>query len=271
MREGYLKLELLATPPRSTTVTHTINMSAVDNPEEKTPTSAEPAASAEIPRRSVFFRFFRAIRKSLEDDGLIGRVTKHYLYSTLCDLLMLFLVLSNFLNSAEPYIAKYTASSWNRFMLDSFNVPLKPGLLAQVLASDIVSNLQLGFILWFILDLGIWMVYRVLEKFTLEEHEVAERQYKKEKEQLGEVEVEEDEARPSLLAPIVNSRGFSWLQKAVFGYAMLSVLGEGYNLAQEIAQEVADYAPPATPQELALINPWRDLLPSQEGVLRDRK
>ncbi|KAF2488860.1 hypothetical protein BU16DRAFT_472726 [Lophium mytilinum] len=43
----------------------------------------------------------------------------------------------------------------------------------------------------------------------------------------------------------------------------------GREIIEQVAQEVADYAPEATTEELSRINPWRDLLPSQDGVLRE--
>ncbi|KAF2812930.1 uncharacterized protein BDZ99DRAFT_381631 [Mytilinidion resinicola] len=47
------------------------------------------------------------------------------------------------------------------------------------------------------------------------------------------------------------------------------MLQGGYDIALEVAKETADYAPEATMEDLSRINPWRDLLPSQDGVLRE--
>jgi hypothetical protein len=247
-------------------------MSAVDHPVEKASPVPEAGAIAEAPRRSLFFRFFRETRKSLESDGLVGRVTEHFLYTTLADLRMVILLLCQLLWSIEPYIAKYMASPLDRMMLKSFNVPLPDGDLAQILSSDVVVELRLYLVLWFLLEfVVIRLVYGVLEKFTLEEYEVAEREYKEAQRQLGNVEEDNDGQKASLLAPLVNTSIFGWLTNAIFGFAVLTMLQDGYGVAQKVAQEAADYAPLATPEELSGINPWRDLLPSQEGVLRERK
>lgn len=245
-------------------------MSAIDGPAKTAP-STEPAALAEPPRRSLFFRFFRTIRKSLENDGLLGRIENHFLYTTLADVRMVFLILCEILRAIEPYIAKYTASRWDRFMLEAMQVPLEPSVLARILSSDIVVETQFYLVLWMLVDPVLWLVHTVLEKFTLEDYEVAEREYEKTRSQLEGVDADDDGQRPSLLAPLVNSRFFSWLTKATVGYVVLMMLRDGYEVAQQVAQETADYAPEATREELARINPWRDLLPSQDGVLRERK
>ena len=225
------------------------------------------------PRKSIFIvRWLRGIRRSLEDDGFIGRVISSAFYTTLTNLRFIFFMLNPILWGLEKYLGKYTMSPLDRMRKELFKKKGIYGPLGQALNSVAAKRLERALILWWGIEVLLMFVYAVLEFFTLEEYEVAQREYEEAKKQLGgdmgEVE-EEDDEKKSLPTRIAENRAFRYLSRAVMFYNVVWMAGTIGSAAYDGAMSASQNAN-APPVDLSRVNPYQRKLPlAQEGVLRE--
>jgi hypothetical protein len=124
---------------------------------------------------------------------------------------------------------------------------------------------------WFVFDMALDMLYSLLESFTLEEHEKAQRQYDKERKELGDVD-DEDKAGTNMIISFTEGRIFRYVFWGVVISSLLSMLNAaGTAVSEELAYMRDTPSPEVTKANLAKINPWRDFLPEQDPVLREGK
>lgn len=214
-------------------------------------------------------RIFRALRKSLEDDGLIGRVMTGTIYRTISSIRQILHVLVPLLWRVESLFGKYTMSRMDRIMLETFHQPDIYGPLGQALESRTWEVLNGVLLAWLVFDAALTLLYYILEWFTLEEYEKAQREYDKMREQLGDVQVDNN-ANNNFLTSLVGSRPFRYITWGVFiVYAVGTLNYIGAVVSEEIAS-IQEYSNlDVTTANLAKVNPYRDLLPEQDSVLRE--
>ncbi|CAH0046801.1 unnamed protein product [Clonostachys solani] len=212
---------------------------------------------------------FRAVRKSLEDDGLIGRVTESTAYRTITSLRQILFILQPLLWGVEKLFGKYAMDPMDRVFFEMNLEPGKLGPLGEALQSEAVLALNKFMLAWILFDAALGMLYSVLESFTLEEHEKAQRQYDKERKELGDVD-EDDNAGTNMIISLTESRVFRYVFWGVIISSFLSMLNDaGTAVSEELAYMRATPSPEITKANLAKINPWRDFLPEQDPVLRE--
>ncbi|VUC32482.1 unnamed protein product [Clonostachys rosea] len=212
---------------------------------------------------------FRAVRKSLEDDGLIGRVTESTAYRTISSFRHILFILQPLLWGVEKYFGKYAMSPIDRVLFEMNLDPDMHSPLGEALMSPVVQMVNQFLLGWFLFDLALDMLYSALESFTLEEHEKAQRQYDKERKELGDVD-EKDKAPTNLIISLTESRMFKYVFWGVVISSLLSMLNAaGTAISDEIAYMRDTPSPETTKANLAKINPYRDFLPEQDPILRD--
>ncbi|CAG9955507.1 unnamed protein product [Clonostachys rosea f. rosea IK726] len=212
---------------------------------------------------------FRAVRKSLEDDGLIGRVFESTTYRTITSIRQMLFILQPLLWGVEKFFGKYAMDPMDRVMFEMNLEPDMYGPLGEALQSPAVQTLNKFMLAWFVFDMALDMLYSLLESFTLEEHEKAQRQYDKERKELGDVD-DEDKAGTNMIISFTEGRIFRYVFWGVVISSLLSMLNAaGTAVSEELAYMRDTPSPEVTKANLAKINPWRDFLPEQDPVLRE--
>lgn len=222
-------------------------------------------------RPSPLARGFLAIRKSFHDDGLIGGVIGSPTYLTVRDARLIWVILVLLLWVVEDLFGLYLVTDpLDRLLRKQFDEPSRYGPLGEALQSNSFRQLDRVLTIWWLFDVVLWVCFKILDKYATEPHESAEREYKESLKQLGDPG--EDEYRnSSRLAPIVDTKAFRYLTRAVLGWAAISMtINAGRGVYDEV-QMASNAMPEVTEADLARINPYRDLLLSQDKVLRDRK
>lgn len=230
-----------------------------------------PSSDAQLdPPRSSLIRCLRMIRKSLEDDGLVGCVTESPFYNTLANLRVTWFALEMILWGLEHYCGKYMMNPVDRMMRDAFKQQDSYGPLGRALNSVAVGYFNRALAFWWGFDVFLGLFYVILEKFTLEEYEVVQREYEDAKKLLGDVGDEEREKdKKGPLDRLVVSRPFQYLVKATIFWNVLSMVGSvGTDVYDGVKS--ASKGVDMSSVDLSHINPYRrDLPPSQDGVLRE--
>ncbi|KAL3421687.1 hypothetical protein PVAG01_05843 [Phlyctema vagabunda] len=225
-------------------------------------------------RSSLIIRGFRVIRKSLEDDGVVGRVTESWLSQTLMNLLMVWLVIREMLwivvRALGHYYGEYTRNPFSQMMKDMFHQKNMHDYLIEGLLSPPIWYLERIFSVFWVVNFLLGASYWVLEKFTLEEHEVAQREYEEAKKLLGDTgDEEEEENQRGLLDGLVDHYLFRYAFKGLILWNVLMAVGEFGTAAYEDFQAASEAAN-AIPVDLSPVNPYRrDFPSSQDGVLRE--
>lgn len=213
-------------------------------------------------------RILRAVRRSLEDDGLIGQVINSTIYRTITSIRRILFVLVPLLWGVESHFGKYTMSPMDRLMMEIFPEPGTYGPLGKALESQAMQVLNNALLAWILFDFALALLYSLLEWFTLEEHEKARREYDKMREQLGDVTV--DNTNNNFLTSMVETRPFQYVQWTIIIFYIIQTINDvGMVVSEGIAavQESSNYD--VTMADLAKMNPYRDLLPEQDDLLRE--
>ena len=158
----------------------------------------------------------------------------------------------------------------DRFMMETFKEPGKYSRLKQALESPAMWNLNIVLLIWEGFEIALALLHYVLERFTLEEHERAQHESEKMRERLGDAQID-NKANDSFLATLANGRP---LRYVMWGAMIFSVIGLLDQLVTDVLEDTApnrEYrSPKITKADLASVNPYRDLLPEQDPVLRER-
>jgi hypothetical protein len=216
----------------------------------------------------MVIRILRAVRRSLENDGLIGRVINSTTYRIIISIRRMLFVLVLLLWVVESCFGKYTMSPLDSLMMEISPEPGKYGPLGQALESPAMQVLNRAILAWMVFEFALALLYYVLEWFTLEEHEKTQREYDKMRERLGDVTV--DDTNNNFLTSLVESRPFQYIQWGIFIFHTVRTMNNLHAVVMEdivASQESSNFE--VTMADLARMNPYRDLLPEQDGVLRE--
>jgi hypothetical protein len=198
----------------------------------------------------------------------VGRVLTSTVYrnlSSLCKIIQM-LVMVKALFGAYMYQATPDES----LTLKTEKQPFSLEFLGRALESSAVLMLISFFAICSILEGALGLLYATLERFTLEDHEKVQRDYKKALRQLGKAP-DDDRTNEALLEVLTSTKVFRYtLLTVVLCRLAISILDplaaeEGMDCMEGPGRYEKDLA------ELARINPYRDILPQHDAVLRERE
>lgn len=240
------------------------------------------------PKKSpVVVRCLRIVRKSLEEDGIVGCVTESSAYSILRNLrLIWWFVLAQVLWGVERYAGHYLMNPEERMKWDMNRIFSEYGSeeqeeflgpLGKVLESKVVVYFEYVVIYWVLFDLFLSLLYMTVKRFTPEENDGMQQEFDEEKKLLGH----EKTGKKGVLDRLVRSRLFRY---CVIAYMLVTVLGLGIerfvdldalDSALESAQNRArehESGFDMSKVDLSHVNPYRRDFPAdQDGVLREGK
>lgn len=239
------------------------------------PTMSEEVSTSDLQpeaRKSYFpIRVLRVIRKSLEDDGLIGRVTESAIGRFIRRLPTLWIAVDSALWLIEHYLGKYFMNPVERMMVEVFQKKGSYSPLGQALLSTQVSYLQSTLFRFLAFEFCTSILYLVLEWLTIEEHEIAQREYEELKASLGDTEEEEKrDAKSNVFDKLMDSWPMRYFTNAAIAWTIFSMVKTVGLNAYEARQQAAEYADFEN-VDLTSVNPYRFPLPAgQDYVIRDR-
>lgn len=233
-------------------------------------TEKPPPAQGKYPlpgSSSFLYRWCRLVRKSLEDDGAVGRITSTKTYRTLRNIGIIILTpYDSALWILEGTFGQQLIALTGYSKYDEED-DLHYSFIGAFLSSEPFVSIHNVVICWLAVHILLWLTYVILSRFTLDEDEIAERDMKAELDALEVNTLKEvDQKSKGFLERVVSGSIFRYIW---IGFLLISVAEIGLEVYINATSEESQSFNPGH-EDFLRVNPYRRPIPTgQDDILRE--